>query len=117
MEHILVIEDETDVRELICTLLESCGYKTSSAECGKGALEFVAESAFDLVLTDLVMPGMEGVETMIALKRVAPDLRVIAMSGNGGYLDLARRIGASEILLKPFSREKLHETIQAVLAA
>ncbi len=117
MKHILVIEDEPEVCEVICALLEDSGYTTVSASNGSVALDIVGQQEFDLVLTDLVMPGMEGVETMAALRRVAPKLRVIAMSGIGSYLDMAKAVGASMTLLKPFTRDQLVETVESVLAA
>ena len=87
---------------------------------GIAGLAAQENAAFDLVITDLVMPGKEGIETIIELRRRAPQLRIIAMSGGGhgkavDYLELAAKLGAKRTLAKPFSLEQLTATVTEAL--
>jgi YesN/AraC family two-component response regulator len=75
-----------------------------------------------LVMTDIIMPDMEGIETILGLRRSHPRLRIIAMSGGGrgsahDYLLVAQQLGATRVLAKPFSTDEMKNTIAAVLAA
>src|SRR3954466_13840356 len=81
MAHILIIEDDERVRRLFSTLLQHAGHQASEARDGREGLALQAECHPDLVITDIVMPGMEGLETISALRRLHPDLPIIAISG------------------------------------
>ena len=121
MVRILVIDDDSELRTVLGVVLEGAGYEVVEAADGAEGLERYQASPTDLVLTDLIMPGQEGVETIIDLRREFPDVKIIAMSGGGrndprNFLDYASKLGASETLEKPFSRDLLLETISKVLA-
>jgi CheY-like chemotaxis protein len=119
---ILVIEDQEDLRMTLRATLAEAGYRVVSAANGRTATKALAQEKLDLVLTDLLMPGKDGIEVINDLRQSRPDLPVIAMSGGGTipaeyYLQLARVLGAKAILRKPFSNEQLLLTVAFVLPA
>ena len=84
-------------------------------------MDLVANNDFDIIITDLVMPEKEGIETIMELSRTAPNIKIIAMSGGGrvnatDYLTIARRVGASDTLAKPFSGDELLAAVSRVLS-
>jgi len=114
---ILVADDEAPVRSFFRTVLEGSGYQVAEAANGKAALELIAKSEFDILITDLVMPEKEGIETILELrKRKGP--RIIAVSGafNSHFLAISRKLGASATLSKPVSPQTLLSTVQSVLS-
>lgn len=107
---ILLVDDDADLRSLLRRTLLRAGYSVHEAENGREGLNVLALSPVDVVVTDIIMPDMEGVEFILLLRRTRPSLRVIAMSAGGrlspdSYLDLARRSGAIRTLAKPFDLE------------
>ena len=121
MAHILVIDDDMYMRKVIQQMLERKGHTVVVEEDGvKGVRRYQKES-FDLVITDIVMPEKEGLETIQELKQVAPGVKIIAVSGGAlkgppkGYLALAKQFGAMETIEKPFSWKQLIETVNHVL--
>ena len=102
--RILVVDDDAQVRSFLATLLETDGYTVIQADDGKQAQARCQETVFDLVITDLVMPEQEGLETIHAIRKQWPQLPVVAISGAfaGAYLELAKKLGASGIFRKPF---------------
>ena len=120
MKRILVVDDEEDVRRVACTFLEDAGYETYEACNGLEALEVCNKVSCDLVITDLVMPEKEGAETVMELRKLYPDIGIIAMSGVMGaefYLRAARMLGAGATLLKPFTREELVDCVESMLVS
>jgi DNA-binding response OmpR family regulator len=120
--RILLVEDDESVRDFVHRTLVRAGYEVEDAPDGEVALQAYGRLASDLVITDIVMPGKEGLETVRELRRRYGDVRIIAMSGGGlgradTYLDLARKLGASRILTKPFSMNELLEAVREVLDA
>ena len=120
MSRILIIDDEQPVRSVFRRALERAGHEVSEAGDGQAGLKQIAQSSFDLVVTDIVMPKMEGVEFIFQVHREQPDLKVIAMSGGGrvapkAYLDMARAAGAVSVLAKPFTIEALLAAVDAAL--
>jgi YesN/AraC family two-component response regulator len=120
MAHILVIDDEDLVRHTLREMLESAGHRVSEAENGNEGLRRFTEAPADLVITDIIMPEKEGVETIQILLRQHPGLKVIAISGGGrtgnfDYLALAKKLGANRILKKPFRKSELLEAVDACL--
>jgi len=121
MARILVVDDEELARFTIRDILETAGHEVDEATNGNEAISSQTADPFDLIITDIVMPEKEGVETIIELKRDYPDLKIIAISGGGrtknvDYLKLADEFGADKILAKPFSEEELLERVDACLA-
>lgn len=120
MPKILVIEDDKSFRNVLVQMLDKAGYEVDQAEDGNEALGICAQFQPDLVLTDIIMPDKEGLETIQDLLSYCPDMRIIAMSGGGkmgpdSYLPLAKKLGAKATLQKPFMRDDLLSTIAEVL--
>jgi len=120
MIKILVIEDDNSFRSVLVQMLEKAGYEIYQAENGNQAIKQCGEIKPDLVLTDIIMPDKEGLETIQELLGLCPDLKIIAMSGGGrfgpaSYLPLAAKLGAKKTLQKPFMREELFAAINEVL--
>ena len=121
MARILVVDDEELIRASMAAVLRRGGHDVVVAEDGEAALGKFAPSRFDLVITDIVMPRMEGIETLRALRRLEPTIRIIAMSGsNGGddgfYLRAAVALGADATLQKPFKVAELRQVVEEALA-
>lgn len=121
MARLLLIEDDDELRRVIAQALAAGGHEVFQAADGRQGIDIFHAAKFDLVLTDLVMPGKEGVETIIELRREQPLLKIIAMSGgmprSNFYLDLAAHLGAQRTLAKPFTPTELMKVIDEVLAA
>lgn len=113
---ILVVEDETDLAELLRELLELGGMRVVVAPHGRAALAALDEIEPDLVLTDLMLPVMDGLEFLKRYaERPGPRARIVAMSAIGPYLEEARKLGASAVLYKPFELDALYATLTSVL--
>ncbi len=122
MLHILLIEDDAAVRGILSRMLEASGYAVIQATNGADGLRLWREQGADLVLTDIQMPDMNGIEVIVQLRAFAPHLPVIAMSGGGQSRDLdllgdAKLLGAVGVLYKPFTGEALNQAITAALAS
>lgn len=116
----MVIDDDPLVRETIRNILQIKDIEVLEAEDGAQGLEIFAEQPVPLVITDLLMPGKEGIETISELRKIEPDLKIIAISGGGAtnnmtFLELARKMGATKTLSKPFKPKELLDTVTAVL--
>jgi CheY-like chemotaxis protein len=120
MVKILVIDDNGGVREATRLVLEGAGHDVIQAASGLRIEETIDQQKPDLVLTDMLMPDRDGVETVLALRRRYPRLRIIAMSGGGprGDLDLgvARKLGVSATLSKPYDPDQFIALVAAMLA-
>ena len=114
MPRILLVEDDEDIRSILKEVLEGEGYEVQEATSGTGALQSYAISPPDMIVTDLVMPGTEGIEVIIKLRKSNPKLKIIAISG-GDYLDLAMKLGADCTLRKPFSNKAIVDAVKATL--
>jgi CheY-like chemotaxis protein len=118
-ETILVVEDDESLRRLTAVLLESTGYRVLEADNGESAINLVQNTAesIDLLLTDVLMPVMSGVELSAKLRNMRPSLRVLLMSGYAG--DVIARLRGSELEIalieKPFTRHGLLSKIRSVL--
>jgi DNA-binding NtrC family response regulator len=122
MARILVIDDEDHIRRLLRTVLEMEGHQVLEARQGDEGLQVIRTTRPDLVITDVVMPQMDGLEVIMALRREAPELKVIAMSGGGRYkltepLLMTEPLGAFASLRKPFEVDAMMETVKRALAA
>ena len=98
-------------------LFEAEGYTVSEAPDGEKGVKSYNENPTDLIITDLIMPEKEGIETIRELKKAYPDIKIIAMSGGGKnnpdvYLQIAKQIGAIEIFNKPIRTEELLKTVK-----
>ena len=122
MARILVTDDNVRLRTAIRDILTQAGYEVETAGNGIEACQILGRVPVDLLITDIVMPEKEGIQTIAGLHRERPDLRIIAMSGDGSdgasfYLEMAREFGADVTLSKPFSRAQLLEAVEGLLGA
>ncbi|MDK1020578.1 MAG: response regulator [Candidatus Hydrogenedentes bacterium] len=121
MAHILVIDDEVQIREVLRTVLERVGYKVTEAGDGIKGLEIYAEGGIDLVVTDIIMPEKGGIDTIMDLRRDYPGVKIIAISGGGmcgdiSYLDMALGVGADRAIGKPFVLDDFLESVEDLLS-
>jgi DNA-binding response OmpR family regulator len=121
MHRILVIDDDAGVRDTIRRTLDGHPYEVITAENGEHGLSVCRSTPPDLVITDIVMPTMEGLQTIRELRRERPTLPIIAISAGGrgrrhDFLEIARQLGAWEILVKPFDPDELVALIESCLA-
>ena len=120
MARILIVDDDELFRPMLRATLLKMGHQVREVEDGDEALRLFEQEPADLLMTDMVMPGREGLEVIMLFKSHSPDLKVIAMSGAGrvvetNYLKLATAEGADAVLEKPFSKEQLAATIMRLL--
>ena len=119
MTTILLIDDQEPIRKLLRTVLERAGYTVLEASNGRVGLELYRTQSADLIITDIAMPEMNGLELILELTRGILNVKVIAMSGEQGRansLDAAKLLGARHTLQKPFSMEKLLKAVRYELA-
>lgn len=116
--RILVVDDDAAVREVVATMLRTGGYTVSLAANGREALQTLQHEKFQVIITDLVMPEQEGIETIKLIRRDYPDARVIAMSGafGGDYLRIAGYLGAHGTLAKPLHLSTVLKAVADALA-
>jgi DNA-binding response OmpR family regulator len=107
MSKILLVEDDEACRLLLTTALRRAGHEVSGCIDGRAALQAFDERRFDIVVTDIHMPEMDGLELILALRRSYAPVRILAISGGTSagysYLDAANKIGADRILPKPIN--------------
>lgn len=115
---ILVVDDEESIRSTLSGILEEEGYQVVCADTGADALELIREEVPDLVLLDIWMPGMDGIQTLERIRNLYPDMTVVMMSGHGTIETAVRatRIGAYDFIEKPFSLDKLLITLGNALS-
>jgi CheY-like chemotaxis protein len=120
MARILVIDDARFVRDVLRHFLEAAGHEVLEAEDGDQAIGIYQQQTPELVISDVIMPNKDGIETLRELRQINPQIKVIAISGgarsgNLDYLEVARKLGADAILSKPFSRALLLQVVDGVL--
>ena len=112
---ILVVDDNDGVRRVISEILRVEGYLIESAASGAEALEAIRRIEPDVIVLDMMMPDMAGVEALRTVRREGVRSRIVAVSGMSYLLEAAKRAGADEILLKPMSPQDLVAAIERVL--
>jgi len=124
MSRILVVDDDTAVRTAIKIVLERDGHDVVAASSGRAGIAAVEEASFGLVICDIFMPGMDGIETITQFHQIDPKLPIIAMSGfmfrDGqvpapDYLTLSTKLGAAYSLRKPFRPQELLKAVHECL--
>ena len=120
MANILIADDQEKIRQMLKSLFEQYDYTVSVAENGKEALNLFRSQTFDLVITDIIMPDMEGIETIRELKKLDPKIKIIAMSGGGSvrameYLRMAGMLGALRTIEKPFDVRTMLDAVRFCL--
>lgn len=121
MSRILVIDDDEILNDMIVQLLREAGYEAEGACDGLVGLKIFESRQYDLVVTDIVMPEREGIETILAIRKIAKSIPIIAISGGGKldpdqYLIIAKQCGANYIFTKPFRNRELLEAIKKCLS-
>ena len=121
MPRILVIDDEQYILLMLKKMLERAGYDVDIAINGEEGLRYYQKYPADLIITDIIMPEKEGLETIRELKSYNPDVKIIAISGGGRvdskeYLESARLFGALKVFSKPFNQGEIVNAVQKLLA-
>ncbi len=120
MGRILVIEDEAQMRKLLRQVLEDAGYEVEDAPDGLEGIRLYRENPADLIITDMIMPKKEGMETILDLKLEFPNVKIIAISGGGRigaetYLQIAEGFGAERVFMKPFNIKELLTAVNEIM--
>ena len=120
MARILVIDDDEAIRSVVTLLLSQKGHQVEAAQNGRRELRAVEERDFDLLIVDIFMPEMDGLETIRLLRTAQPGLPVVVISGSDAavpdFLSMATKLGAIESIWKPFRPAELLETVDMCLA-
>lgn len=116
MARILVIDDDEDVRQMLRRILEHAGHEVVEADNGAVGVKLFREEPSDLVITDIIMPEKEGIETIRDLRKLQKEVKIVAISGGGrvgpsDYLTAAKMLGAMKTFSKPFSRQEILDTV------
>jgi CheY-like chemotaxis protein len=114
--RVLLVEDDDDNRELMAEVLEASGYVVLSASCGQEGLKTLAEHSVDVVVTDVGMPGMGGLEMAKAAKAIAPNVPVVIVTGWAEREDIAYARGrdVDAVLVKPVDPDALAQAVSDV---
>jgi YesN/AraC family two-component response regulator len=130
MQRILIVDDERDVRDSLKRVLDLAGYLVRTAENASDALDQLGRMPTDLVITDIIMPKINGVQAIESIRKLFPLVRIVAISGGGNfgissyqpraittnaYLASAESAGAHMVLTKPFEPDDLIEAVEKVL--
>ena len=120
MARILLIDDDDSARSVLRLILNQFGHLVIEARNGREGIELFMDANADLVITDIVMPEKEGLEVLKEMRKMIPDVKIIAISGGGrvnptDYLRMAKFLGAAKVLAKPISSEALSGAINEVL--
>ena len=118
---ILIIDDDAAVSRTLSLILTRAGHRVTTVTSGRKGLELLSQDGFDLVLTDIIMPELDGIEAIRRIRNDHPGLRIIAMSGGGqidkaDFLHMAEALGADRVLEKPVRSERLLELVGSVMA-
>ena len=120
--RILIIDDDDALRATMRDMLEDAGFDVLDAANGARGIAVLETAPVDLVITDILMPEKEGIETIREIRQRYPDVKVIAASGGGqtgnvAFLDLAKKLGAHEVMEKPIHMDPLVDTVRKLLNA
>lgn len=121
MKRILIIDDDFLVRDMLERLMRKARYDVETAEDGGRAMRLHRRRPVDLVITDIIMPEKEGLETIAEFRKSAPAVKIIAISGGGrigpsSYLRMAKMLGADRTFAKPVDTAQLLATVEELLA-
>ena len=120
MAYILLVEDDNDLRAMLKSSLEKNRYTVIEASNGREALQKFKPLLTDLVITDLLMPEQDGIGLIMEIKKIKPEVKVIAISGGGkagpsNYLSIAETLGADAVFAKPFSLTSFIEKVSSII--
>jgi len=119
MIRILVVEDDVHIRTFLCSLLIKQGHHVYEAGDGAEALNIIAKESIECVITDILMPGIEGIELIRDLRQEQSEIKIIAISGGGRvdatqYLHMAEDLGADRVIIKPFDPQQVLDTVDVL---
>jgi DNA-binding NtrC family response regulator len=123
VKRILVVDDEEPIRSMLTQMLSHEGFEVDTAENGEVAMDLISRHAYDLIITDMIMPVKDGLKLIMELLRDYPEQKILAISGGGAikaerYLSMAGYLGDDIATLeKPFKRETLLTLVNEQLAA
>jgi DNA-binding NtrC family response regulator len=120
MSRILVIDDDNQTRRMLRQVLERAGYEVIEAHNGREGVRCYQAAPTDLIITDVLMPGAEGIEAIFELRREGTNVKIIAISGGGSmgaltFLEIAEQAGACRTFEKPFPLRELLDAVHEVL--
>ena len=130
MAYILIIDDEPEIREVLTEVLKRAGHRVDTAGTGDEGIRRMKSRVPDIVITDIIMPGKDGVATIREIRESFPGIGIIAISGGGNfgsgtyepdaikttaYLAAAEEAGANTVLSKPFGRRELVEAVASLI--
>jgi YesN/AraC family two-component response regulator len=116
MKRILVVDDNQMMRKLIINLFNDQNFEFHEAEEGREGLEKMKQTAMDLIITDIIMPGMEGIEMIIQAKKNFPATKIIAISGGKPYyLYMAKKLGIEGVFTKPLDHHGFFSKVNTLL--
>ena len=122
MPRILVIDDNDEFKKMTCEILKSAGYETLSASNGKEGIKLCHAHLVDLIVTDLLMPDMDGIETIRAMKNANPDAKFIVVSGGGSggsgdeYLESVQvMFDIKHTFSKPFDMDQFLQAVKELV--
>ncbi len=121
MKKLLLIDDDRKILDLLQHYLKQDGFSFLFASDGDEGIELFHENPVDLVIMDIFMPNMDGIQTILEMKRSCDCCPILAISGGGEFTGLeflrqAKALGADEALVKPFSKDELRKTVESLLA-
>jgi DNA-binding NtrC family response regulator len=119
-KKILLVDDEEAIRKMVRAILGADNYDFAEASNGLEAQALLDKTAYDLVISDVIMPDCDGIELVMAIRHKLPGIKVIVMSGGGRvraghYLDLASKLGAARVFEKPFDTAALRTAVKELL--
>ncbi|HEX4198856.1 MAG TPA: response regulator [Caulobacteraceae bacterium] len=119
---VLVVDDDPILLDVVCRALRDQGYQAQGLEGGGEALRRLRQAPVDILITDILMPDVDGIELIGHARRLSPAIKILAITGRGqlrvlNLLDLAERIGADRTLAKPFTTEQLMAALEALTAS
>ena len=120
MARILIIDDHTPTRHMLRQALERAGYEVVEATDGRAGIQLQHATLADVIITDILMPEQEGLETIRELRRDFPTTKIIAISGGGqlgnyNFLTIAEHLGARRVLQKPFGLREMLDAVEEIL--
>lgn len=120
MAHILLFDDDRELREVVRTILEEAGHVVNDAANGDAGVQMYRRSPADVVITDIRMPEKSGNEAILELREEFPDVKIIAISGGGSvgvetYMRVARKLGADAAIAKPFAPDELLSAVRTLV--
>lgn len=115
MACILLVEDDIDLRFGLVGILKRAGHRVIEADDGEDGLALITKAHPDVVISDMVMDGMEGISTVLTVRETYPELPILAISGSAMYLEHAEKLGANASLQKPFSSQAFLKAVDELV--